>query len=410
MTTTPTTGPNLMDPTLIADPYGGYNQLREEGPVLLGTRMDGGPAWYVTRQEDVRTVLSDTRFVNNAAAVPGMNVDNARDNMLEALGITPELAPYINNSILDVDGIDHTRLRKLVSRAFTVRRINALRPRVEEITTDLLDRFTDPVDLVAEFGYPLPITVISELVGVPEADRPSWRGWGNALVSLKKERFAPAVREMVDHSFDLIRRRRAEPADDLITDLIRVQDEGGDQLTDDEMVTMVLTLVMAGHETTAHLISAGALALMNHPDQLALLHADPDLWPTAVHELMRWCGPVQITRLRYAAEDLEIAGTTIHAGDAVQAVLVSANHDPREYPDPDRLDVTRRPAGRGEGHVGFGHGIHYCLGAALARQEGEVALRGLFDRYPNIALVTAEPEWLPVPGIRRLVRLPVQLG
>jgi cytochrome P450 len=410
MTTTSSTGPNLMDPALIADPYGGYNRLREEGPVLLGTRMDGGPAWYVTRQEDVRTVLSDTRFVNNAAAVPGVEAENARANMLEALGIPPELAKYLNNSILDVDGLDHTRLRKLVSRAFTVRRINALRPRVEEITTTLLDGFTDPVDLVAEFAYPLPITVISELVGVPEADRPSWRGWGNAMVSMKKERFAPAVQGMIEHSFDLIERRRAEPADDLITDLIRVQDEGGDQLTDDEMATMVLTLVMAGHETTAHLISAGAAALMNHPDQLALLHADPDLWPGAVHELMRWCGPVQVTRLRYAAEDIDIAGTRIHAGDAVQAVLISANHDPREYDDPERLDVTRRPSGRGEGHIGFGHGIHYCLGAALARQEGEVALRGLFDRYPNIALDTEELDWLPMPGIRRLVRLPVRLG
>lgn len=409
-TGTSTTGPNLMDPALIADPYAGYNRLREEGPVLLGTRMDGGPAWYVTRQEDVRTVLSDTRFVNDVQRVPGMTVDNARDKMLEAFGITPELAKYINHSILDVDGLDHTRLRKLVSRAFTVRRINALRPRVEEITADLLDRLTDPADLVADFGYPLPITVISELVGVPEDDRAAWRGWGNALVSMKKELFAPAVQGMVEHSFDLIGRRRAEPADDLITDLIRVQDEDGDQLTDDEMATMVLTLVMAGHETTAHLISAGAAALMDHPDQLALLRNDPDLWPTAVHELMRWCPPVHITRLRYAAEDVEIAGTTIHAGDAVQAVLVSANHDPREYTDPDRLDVTRRPTGRGEGHVGFGHGFHYCLGAALARQEGEVALRGLFDRYPNVAIDTDELEWLPVPGIRRLTRLPVRLG
>jgi cytochrome P450 len=172
---------------------------------------------------------------------------------------------------------------------------------------------------------------------------------------------------------------------------------------------MVLTLVLAGHETTAHLISNATLALLTHTDQLDRLRAEPDLWPGAVHELMRWCGPVQISRARYAAQDVQLGGVTIRQGEVVQPVLVSANHDPREYADPERLDVTRRPAGRGEGHVGFGHGFHYCLGAALARQEGEVALRALVDRFPGLALAADEQEWVPVPGIRRLVRLPVRL-
>jgi cytochrome P450 len=411
MTTTPSSvEPDLMDPALIADPYGGYGRLREQGPVLRGRTMDGGDAWYVTRQEDVRTVLGDPRFVNNAASVRGAEVNNVREKVAETLGLTPELARYITTSILDADGADHTRLRKLVSRAFTVRRVADLRPRVEAITANLLDGLPSPVDLIEHFAYPLPITVICELVGVPEADRPSWREWGIGLVSMDPKIIPGVVRDMVAHVKDLIGRRRAAPADDLLTALIQAQEADGDQLSDDELVTMVFTLVMAGHETTAHLIGNGTVALLTHPDQLDLLRRDPSLWPGAVHELMRFCGPVHITRLRYAAEDVDLDGVRIRAGDAVQAVLVSANFDPREYTDPERLDVTRRPAGRGEGHVGFGHGFHYCLGAALARQEGEVALRALFARFPNLALVDGEQEWARLPGVRRLIRLPVRLG
>jgi cytochrome P450 len=416
MTATPSStasgGPGVMDPELIADPVGGYGRLREQAPVLRGRAPDGSPAWIVTRQAEVRTVLSDPRFVNSALSVPGVTVDSVRDRLVEMVGIPADIAHYFTDSILDSDGEDHTRLRKLVSRAFTVRRVGALRPRVEEITADLLDRMEqlpEPVDLIAEFAYPLPITVICELVGVPEADRPSWHRWSTALVRMQPGVVAPAAREMIDHVHDLIALRRAEPADDLLTALVHVQEEDGDRLSVDELVTMVLTLVIAGHETTAHLISGATLALLTHPDQLDVLRADPSRWPGAVHELMRWCGPVQIARARYAAEDVELGGVTVRAGEVVQPVLVSANHDPREYPEPDRLDVTRRPAGRGEGHVGFGYGIHYCLGAALARQEGEVALRALVERFPGLALAAEEPEWVPVPGIRRLARLPLRL-
>jgi len=228
---------------------------------------------------------------------------------------------------------------------------------------------------------------------------------------MQADRIGPAVRSMVDHIHDLIARRRLTPADDLLTALIRTHDDDGDHFSDAEMVAMVLTLVFAGHETTAHLIANGTVALLTHPDQLALLRTDPGLWPAAVRELMRWCGPVQILRLRYAAEDVELAGTTIRRGDAVQAVAVSANFDPRIYPDPQRLDVTRLVDAHGDGHLGFGHGAHYCLGAALARQEGEVALRGLFDRFPRAALAVdpARLPWMPRPGMRRLSALPVDL-
>jgi cytochrome P450 len=408
-------GPDLMAPELVANPYGGYGRLREQAPVLLGRYLDGSPLWFVTRFDDVRTVLSDPRFVNDAVSVPGVETDSRRDRTMEIMGVPADLAEYLSESILGSDPPDHTRLRKLVSRTFTVRRVTELRPRVEQIAAGLLDDLAaagrGPVDLVEGFAYPLPITVICELVGIPEADRPAWHGWGRALVTMDRERLPTALREMVDHIHALIGRRRARPTGDLLSGLIRTHDEDGDQLSDGEMVTLVLTLVLAGHETTAHLIGNSTVALLARPDQLALLRRDPALWPGAVNELMRWCGPVQLTRLRYAAEDLVLDGTPIRAGDAVQAVLVSANFDPREYTDPDVLDVTRRPSGRGDGHVGFGHGAHYCLGAALARQEGEVALRALFDRFPDLALAVdpAQLPWQPLPGSRRLAELPVTL-
>lgn len=399
-----TAQPNIMDPDLVADPYRGYGLIREEAPVVLGTAMDGSPCWYVTRQEDVRAALGDHRFVTNPVTV---GAADPRATILASMGVPQELLGYLTSTILDVDGIDHTRVRKLVSRTFTVRRVNELRSRVEAIATELLDGLPGHVDLLAEYAYPLPITVISELVGVPVEDRPDWRRWATALVTFDKEKVPDALRDMVAHCENLIRMRRGEPTDDLISGLVTEHDED-DRLTDTEIVTMIFTLVMAGHETTAHLISNGTLALLRHPDQLDLLRRDPSLWPGAVHELMRFCGPVHITRLRYATEDLVVGGQQIHAGDAVQSVLVSANFDPRVYDDPERLDVTRRPSGRGDGHVGFGHGAHYCLGAALARQEGGVALRALVDRFPALALDGAT-DWVPMPGSHRLKALPVRL-
>jgi cytochrome P450 len=407
---TTSTGPNMLDPALIADPYTGYGALREEGPVLRGVGPDGTtPLWFVTRQDEVRTVLGDPRFVNDPASVrTGANVDDARRRMMGQFGLTEELAGYLTGTILDHDGADHTRLRKLVSRAFTVRRVGELRPRVEAIAADLLDRLPDRFDLMSTYSYPLPITVICELVGVPEADRSSWREWSAALFTFKRENFPAAIRGMADSVKGLIADRRREPADDLVTGLIQAQEADGDRLTDAEMISMVFVLVLAGHETTANLIGNGARALLTHPDQLRLLRDDPALWPGAVHELMRFTGPVLGTRIRFAKEDVELGGELITAGQAVEAVLVSANRDPRVYADPDRLEVTRRPAAHGDGHVGFGFGAHYCLGAALARQEGEIALRALFERFPDLALDSAEPDWEAVPNMRRLATLPLR--
>jgi cytochrome P450 len=403
-----TVKPDIMDPALIADPYAGYGVLREQAPVLRGQTVDGSQTWFVTRQDEVRTVLADPRFVNDPASVRADGVDDPRRRMMTAFGLTEELASYVTDSILDFDGDHHTRLRKLVSRAFTVRRVNELRPRVAQIAAELLDRLPDRFDLMATYAYPLPITVICELVGVLEEDRHRWRGWAESLFSMDRQNFPAAIRDMVEHCRELIADRRADPADDLLTGLIQAREADGDQLSETEMITMVLTLVLAGHETTAHLIGNSVQALLTHPDQLDLLRGRPELWPVAVHELMRWTGPILMARMRFAAKDVELGGVRIAAGEAVQPVIVSANRDPRVYPDPDRLDVTRRPAGRGEGHVGFGHGAHYCLGAALARQEAEVALPALFDRFPRLGLDSDRPDWTPMPTMRRLTTLPVR--
>jgi cytochrome P450 len=438
MTGAGTGRPDIMSPELVADPYRGYGRLREQAPVVRGVLMGDAPVWFVTRAEEVRTVLSDPRFVNNPASVPGAPVQDVRELYIEKYGLPREYTQYMVDSILAMDPPDHARLRKLVSRAFTVRRVHELRPRVEAITKVLLDglagsvdarsagaplgvdaRSADAslgvgaVDLIERFAYPLPITVICELVGIPESDRPSWRQWGRDLTSMSPSLMPTAVREMVEGVRALVDARRAEPEshDDLLDGLIRINDEHDGRLSDTELITFVLTLVIAGHETTAHLIGNAVVALLTHPDQLALLREHPEHWPTAVHELMRWCGPVHATKPRYAATDLELAGVHIRAGEVVQPVLVSANYDPRRYPDPDRLDVTRQPDGHGEGHLGFGHGPHYCLGAALARQEAEVALRSLFTRFPDLALAV-DPDrlsWQPIPGARRLDALPVLL-
>lgn len=408
--TTPSSEPDIMDPALIADPYDGYGRIRERAPLVLGRSADSTPAWYVTRYDDVRAVLADPRFVVNPELTPGAQAVDNRNLMLEMIDLPKEFRPYVSESILDVDGERHTRLRTLVSRAFTARRVNALRPRVEEITSALLDGFGESVELISEFAYPLPITVICELVGIPEEDRALWRTAGSALTSITPDGKGVAARDLIEYTHGLVDKRRAEPTDDLISDLIRVQDEDGDKLSDVELVTMVLGLATAGHETTANLIGNAVLALLGHPDQLELLRREPHRWPAAVDELVRWCSSILITQMRYAAEDVELGGRTIKAGEAVQVVVVSANRDPREFDEPERLDLTRAFSGPGDGHVGFGLGAHYCLGAALARQECEVALRSLFERHPGLHLAESQPTWVPVPGLRQLAALPLRLG
>jgi cytochrome P450 len=401
--------PDLLDPAVHTDPLGWFTRVRERGPVVESRAPDGTPLLLVTRDADVRFVLSDPRFVTSATAVDG--APDPRAALMEEMGIPPEAIPYMNQSILDAAGADHTRLRKLVSRAFTVRRVAELRPRVQQITDALLDRLAAEdgvVDLVPGFCYPLPITVISELVGVPEGERDQWREWATAMFARDLDTIGPAVTAMVAHCHELVERRRAEPADDLVTGLVHAQEADGDRLSDVEMVTMILTLVIAGHETTSSLLGRAVPALLAAPDQLERLRRAPEGWPDAVAELMRIESPILVTRARYATEDVEIAGTTVRRGELVQPLLLSANTDPAVHVDPAAFDVARHHDGPGEGHVGFGFGVHYCLGAALARQEIEVALSTLFTRFPNL-VIEGEPEPFSGLGFRRFTTMPVRL-
>ncbi|MBN9734946.1 MULTISPECIES: cytochrome P450 [unclassified Pseudonocardia] len=401
-----------------ADPLAGtgcpvaqFRALRERGPVvdtaIVGTRT----TVMVTGHDDVRAVLTDARFRSDAGTVEG--AEDAAAAMFAFLGLPPDV-DYLGRGLLTRDGADHSRLRKLVSRAFTVRRVNGLRPRVETITERLLDDVASAgadgsaVDLVTALARPLPIAVICELVGVPEDDRDRWDRLGRLLIDPDPERMPDAVRAVVAQIEELITARRAEPADDLLTALVEVHDDDGDRLTEREMVTMVFDIVTAGFETTAHLVAKAVQALLTRPDQLAALRAEPGLWPQAVHELVRICGPIPVTVPRYATEDVDVDGVTVPAGSTVMAALLSANTDPRVLDRLEELDVRRDP-GRGEGHVGFGQGAHYCLGAALARQETEVVLRALFTRFPALRLAVdpgPEPSQL---GFQRLAELPVRI-
>ncbi|MFD0689598.1 cytochrome P450 family protein [Actinomadura fibrosa] len=386
-------------PELVRDPFTAYSEIRERTRMVRAAMTGVEPFWMVTRYDDAKTVLSDPRFVVNAANVPGMADTASRIEQFQlASGIAPEHVEYSRASLSSLDGADHHRLRRLVSQAFTPRRVAGLRPRVEEITERLLDRLPEVaedgvVDLLMHFATPLPLTVICELVGVPEDERNRFRaavwdwmigsgsggGAGGARRRVRRETAFDYVRGLVE-------RRRARPENDLASALIRVHDEDGDRLSDGELVYTILSLVVAGYHTTTHFITNGTAALLTHPDQLALLRERPELMPRAVEELLRWCNPVLGAHFRYATEDLDVGGRPVRKGEPVMPIVPGANYDPRVFDGPDRLDLTRDGGRDHESHLSFGHGLHYCLGAALARQEGAVAFEALLRRFPDLAL------------------------
>jgi cytochrome P450 len=395
------------------DPYAGFGRIREEAPVIQ-VAWDGQSAWIVTRHDEVSALLLDKRLATNTAAIPGCT--NRHAEVLRAMGVDADLVPYLSGDLVRTTPQTHARLRKLVSRPFTARRAAELRPLMEAIAAELLDalpeRGTDGiVDLIDHYAYPLPAIVICELLGIPEEDWPRWRGWSEDYNSMSPERLNTMLAEMSTSVRTLVERRRAEPADDLLTALTQIHDNGADRLSFTELIAMVLTLMIASQLPTPRLIANAVLALLAHPAQLALLRQDPRRWPAAVHELTRWDAPSVITMPRYATEDIEFAGVTIRQGERVQLVLGSANRDPRRFPDPDRLDITR-PVGPGDSHLGYSRGEHYCLGARLANHEVEVGLSSLFGRYPDLALAIApdDLEWKPVVLNRELIRLPIALG
>jgi cytochrome P450 len=391
---------NLADPAVLTDPFTAYGRVREIAPVAQLAATGMGPMWVILRHREARAMLADNRFELNAKSYMRPDV--------------PESCLRYMRTMSEMEGPEHARLRKLVSPSFTARRATEFRPRIQPLVDRLLDELAEhsrdgSVDLLEHFARPLPIDVICELVGIPQSDRAQWRTYGVAVASGWGEAFTKAIPAIMEGAGAAIERRTAEPGDDLLSELIRTQAEDGDRLHADEVVTLVWHLVLGG-QTPTNLIVNGMEALFAHPDQLDRLRKDPALMPGAVEELVRWCGPQLLTIPRYAREDVEIDGVRVNKGDAVTASLAAVNRDPRAIADPERFD-TGRTVGAAS-NLGFGHGPHFCLGAALARVETEVVLTTLLRRFPGLKLAVPAEELqrTPDPGTWRLTSLPVTLS
>ncbi len=388
-------------PEFNANPYPFYHRLREKDPV----HQSPMGFWVLTRYDDVVMVLRDPRFGRKGF-----------DELLEArFGAEPG-RPGFATSMLFRDPPDHTRLRTLVSKAFTPRVIEGMRPHIQQIVDALLDEVEDAkvMDVIADLAYPLPVTVICEMLGVPAGNRDTFRQWSLDIARSLDAIMLPtdpevvtrgnAARRELDNYFrGLIAERRRRPQADLLTALIAAEEQG-DKLSEGELLATCILLLIAGHETTVNLIGNGLLALLRHPDQLRRLRDDPALIQTAVEELLRYDGPVQRSG-RIPNTDVEIGGKTIPKGSLVSALIGAANRDPAQFPDPDRLDVARSD----NRHIAFGWGIHFCLGAPLARVEGQIAINTLLRRKPALTLATETPEWRESSALRGLKALPVSL-
>ncbi|WP_156757382.1 cytochrome P450 family protein [Actinokineospora pegani] len=386
------------------DPHLVHARLREVGPVRRALFPRGFHGWLVTRYDDAKVALADPTVSKD---VRGFGELMQRHG---TTGNPPQ--PYseeLTSHMLNTDPPDHTRLRKLVTRAFTGRVVAKLRGRVEAIADELLDAMAarESVDLLDDYAFPLPITVICELLGVPEMDRDDFRSWSTTLITNGRGTDVRAAADaMGAYLAELVEAKRANPTDDLLSALVEAQ-EDGDRLSHPELIGMAFLLLIAGHETTVNLIGNGVLNLLRNPDQLAALRADPALMPAAVEEFLRHEGPINIATLRYTTAPLTLGDVRVPAGEFLFVSLASANRDPAHTPDPDRLDITRPQAP----HLAFGHGIHYCVGAALARLEGATAIGRLLDRFPALALAAPPEElgWRESTLVRGLERLPVRL-
>jgi cytochrome P450 len=389
---------DLAQPRFKANPFPFYARMRAEAPAFEVTGPFFRRAWLVTRYDDVVAMLKDDRLAKDISA---------------KMVWLPRFTRPATHHMLNRDPPDHTRLRGLVSQAFTSRRIEQLRARIQEVC----DRLLDPVppggtfDVVEGYALPLPVTVIADLLGIPEGGRRRFQRLASHSLPigapsrvLDVVAALPYVWLLVRYFRELFAERRARPRDDLITALVAAE-EAGDRLSDDELLGMGVLLLLAGYETTFNLIATGVLALLQHPDQKDRFAREPDLAGSAVEELLRYTSPVEITPPRLTREEITLGTVTIPPGMIVAAVLASANHDESRFPDPEALDLARSP----NRHVAFGAGSHFCLGAALARMEAEIALTTLFRRFPNLRLAggPASVRWRRTLPLRGLDALPV---
>jgi cytochrome P450 PksS len=394
------------DPKVRANPYPFYAKLRRDAPITEAYADFIGDVILVTRYEDVLTGLKH----------PHLSSDIKKTTMggMYYRWWMPKVFQSLVNSMVLMDDPEHRRLRDLVHKAFTPKMIQQMSGLVEQITDTLLDTLTHKhqVDLLKDFALPIPLTVISEMMSVPEKDRSKFNRWssdfmevagGEPLVMLRQ--FPNAFR--MQRFFErLIRLHREETHNDLLTSLLHAEADG-DRLNDDELIAMIFLLLLAGHETTVNLISTGVLSLLEFPDQLALLRENPDLIDSAIEELLRYSNPVEHGSMRIALEDVELGGETIPKDSVVLLLLSSANRDETVFTNPDKLDITRNP----NRHLSFGFGIHYCLGAPLARLEGRIAIQKLIQRFPDmhLAIPHNQLEWRPTTAVRGLKKLPIRM-
>lgn len=381
------------------NPYPVYAKLREEEPVAQVLLPDGQYAWIITRYEDALEALKNQKFIKDFTKLA--NSGDMGDGSI------------FSENMLFADMPEHRRLRGLVSRAFTPKMISGMRGRIQEITDELLDKTAgqDEMNLIDEFAFPLPIIVICEILGIPIEDRDNFRIWSNSMIESSNGEYNPDIQKhMTDFTQYLSKRFaavRENPGDDLISKL-SIAEEEGDQLTEKELYGVVSLLIIAGHETTVNFIGNSVMALLENPDQLELLKSQPDLIKPALEETLRYNDPVEFSTSRWAGEDMEFKGKSMSKGDLIIVVLNSANHDPTQFKDPEVLDITKDSSK----HLAFGKGIHACLGAPLARMEGEIAITSFFKRYPDaqINIDRNNLEWRSGMVVRGVRELPLLLN
>ncbi|MEM7031154.1 MAG: cytochrome P450 [Chloroflexota bacterium] len=397
---------DLFSANFKANPFPTYEAMRQADPIYAHHPPNGQTMWYITRYEDVLSVLKDTeRFVKDQRSI---------DPEEGALGVIQPVNGSINENMLFADPPEHTRLRALVNLAFTPQRVRQMTPQIERVAEQLLDTVLPQgeMDLITDYALPLPIMIICDMLGVPEKDQTELCDLSQAIISpgrlklsfsrrkRKLKRFVALIRQVIDT-------RKKQPQDDLITALVQAEIEG-DKLSADALSSMVALLLVTGHETTVNLIGNGALALLQHPEQLEILKSDPTQMAAAIEEILRFDGPVETSTTRWAKTDVDFRGHRIRRGDVVRVVLASANRDPAFCPHADTFDISRQE-GR---HLAFGHGIHYCLGAPLARLEGQIAFEALFRKMPTLRLNVSVEKLVWRSGVlfRGLEQLPVCWG
>ena len=401
-----------------------YTVMREKGPVTSVTLPTGEPIWFVTRYADVMAMLKDDeRFANDPSSALteeeyAQLFQQATEHLTpEQQQLAAQTDEILRRNLLAVDPPDHSRLRRLVAIPFTPKYIEGLRARIQAIADTLLDAVQARADqtgrremeLISDVAYPLPLTVISEMLGIPLADRDNFREWSQAAVS-----FTPADRansavtakliEFIAYLRRLVAEKHANPGDDLLSGLVLAEAEG-DKLSENELLSMIFLLIVAGHETTVNLICNGTLALFEHPQQRASLRENLHLLKSAIEEMLRYYGPVEVSLTRWVRQDTEFGGQRMRRGEQIVALLASANHDETHFSNPERFDIKREP----NRHIAFGTGIHSCLGATLARLEGQVAFATLLSRMPDLALAIPRHDvrWRDATFLRGLTQLPV---